>query len=104
MTEQVLLVLTILLPLAGAAGIVLIGDRPNLREAVTLITAFGLFGINIALISFVTDGGRPEVELVPFIPVDRQLEDAGRAIGNRLELRNAVKLQPLHDAETISQG
>ncbi|MCH8188526.1 MAG: monovalent cation/H+ antiporter subunit D family protein, partial [Proteobacteria bacterium] len=68
MTEQVLLVLTILFPLAGAAAIVLIGDRPNLRESVTLITAVGLFAINIALISFITDGGCPEVELVPFIP------------------------------------
>ncbi len=68
MTEQVLLILTVLAPLVGAAGIVLIGDRPNLRESVTLITAGGLFAINIALISFVTDGGRPEVELVSFLP------------------------------------
>ncbi|MCH8111082.1 MAG: monovalent cation/H+ antiporter subunit D family protein [Proteobacteria bacterium] len=84
MTEQVLLVLTILLPLAGAAGIVLIGDRPNLRESVTLITAVGLFGVNIALISFVTGGGRPEVELVPFIagaPIKLMAEPLGLLFG-----------------------
>ena len=41
MTEQVLLLLTILVPLGGAAGIVLMGSRPNLREAVTLIKGTG---------------------------------------------------------------
>ena len=37
MTGQWLMILAIALPLAGAAGIVLCGRWPNLRESVTLV-------------------------------------------------------------------
>ena len=51
MTDQALLLSALLLPLAGAAGIMLCDRWPNLREAVTLVTAgaLGLIVINIYL-------------------------------------------------------
>jgi multicomponent Na+:H+ antiporter subunit D len=50
-TDQALLLSALLLPLAGAAGIMLCGRWPNLREAVTLVTAgaLGLIVVNIYL-------------------------------------------------------
>ena len=39
MSDQHLLLLSVLTPFAGAIGIVLFRHRPNLREAVTLLTA-----------------------------------------------------------------
>ena len=51
MTDQALLLSALLLPLAGAAGIMFCGRWPNLREAVTLLTAgaLGLIVINLYL-------------------------------------------------------
>ena len=43
MTSEFQLLLPILLPLVGAAGIVIVGRHyPNLRETVTLVTATSL--------------------------------------------------------------
>jgi multicomponent Na+:H+ antiporter subunit D len=49
MNDQVLILLAMLLPLAGAVGITLCGRWPNLRETVTLVTAaaLGLVVVNI---------------------------------------------------------
>ncbi len=68
MTAEILLVLTIAIPLAGAGLIPAFHDRPNLREAVSLVIAGLLFGVNVALIPEVTSGGRPVIEVLPFLP------------------------------------
>jgi multicomponent Na+:H+ antiporter subunit D len=51
MSDQALLLAALLLPFAGALGIVLCGRWPNLREAVTLVTAgaLSLLVINLYL-------------------------------------------------------
>lgn len=56
------------LPVLGAALIGLTGSTPNLREAVTLITATLLFGLVLIVLSSVIDGGRPEVTLIEMFP------------------------------------
>ncbi len=68
MTSQILLALTILIPLGGAALIPLFRNNPNVREGVSLATAAILFLANLALIPTVTDGGRPVIEILPFLP------------------------------------
>ena len=49
MTPETLMVLTLAVPLAGAAVISQLGPWPNLREAATLLTAAVLFAVNLAL-------------------------------------------------------
>jgi len=61
-----LLLLAIAIPLAGALGIALAGSRPNLREAVTLLTAALLFAAVLALLPAV--GARPEANLYEVAP------------------------------------
>jgi multicomponent Na+:H+ antiporter subunit D len=58
--------LAVFVPLAGALLIVLTGSRPNLREAVTLVTALALFG----LVLRIGLGGGPlvEVTLIEMLP------------------------------------
>ena len=41
-TPELALALALILPLIGGAGVLLLGAKPNLREAVTLITAIAL--------------------------------------------------------------
>ncbi len=68
MTPETLMVLTLAVPLAGAAVISLLDRSPNVREAATLLTAVVLFGLNIALAADVLAGARPEFILAGFIP------------------------------------
>ena len=61
----------ILLPLLGAIGIQLTGSKPNLREAVTIITSLLTFAVVITLFPVVTGlgpGNRPELELLTVLP------------------------------------
>ena len=46
----------------------LAGSRPNVREAVTLITAGILFLLVLSVAPTVLDGGRPSVTLYEFLP------------------------------------
>ncbi|NQV79276.1 MAG: monovalent cation/H+ antiporter subunit D family protein [Alphaproteobacteria bacterium] len=68
MTAETLMVLTLAVPLAGAAVISLLDRSPNVREAATLLTAVVLFVLNIALAADVLAGARPEFILAGFIP------------------------------------
>ncbi|MBK0398085.1 monovalent cation/H+ antiporter subunit D family protein [Limibaculum sp. M0105] len=80
MTSTLLMDIALLLPFAGAIGIWLAGRWPNLREAVTLATAGGLFIVVITLLMRVLDGERPEIhpiQLFPGVSIDFVLEPLG---------------------------
>ena len=68
MTSAATILTSIFLPLAGAVLIVLVGNRPNLRETVTLVTAGLLFANVLALIPEVAAGGRPATEPFQVLP------------------------------------
>jgi multicomponent Na+:H+ antiporter subunit D len=63
-----LLVLAIVVPLIGTALIVAAGRRPNLREAVTLVTAAVLIVLVGLVVAEVAAGARPEIRLVGLVP------------------------------------
>lgn len=81
MSNELIIVLAVLMPLAGAAGIALIGQRHrNMRESVTLLAAIGLAGLVWSLLPDVIAGERPFVRLVEFLPglaMDFQVEPLG---------------------------
>ena len=84
MNPATLLLLTILIPLAGAGLIALAHARPNLREAVTLVTAGLLFLTVAALAPGVSGGARPEVtliEMLPGLPIRLEIEPLGMMFG-----------------------
>ena len=60
MNDTDLIWLTLAIPTAGAALIAATGRSPNLREAVTLVTAVALFVNVMVLLASVLDGNRPE--------------------------------------------
>jgi multicomponent Na+:H+ antiporter subunit D len=62
------MLLALLVPIAGALLICVTGSRPNLREAVTLITALALFALVLSVLPDVIAGGRPEVTVVQMFP------------------------------------
>ena len=64
----VLMQLALVVPLIGAAFILLFHRWPNLREAATLVTAFSLLACVAGLLPSLLGGGRPEVELLNFLP------------------------------------
>ena len=68
MSEHLLLPAILLTPLAGAAGILLLRKRPNVREAASLATAAVLFVLVIALLPAVLRGGRPQLVAFEFVP------------------------------------
>ena len=68
MSAPDLILLALAVPLVGAVLIMLSGDRPNLREFITLTTAVLLFAIVASLVSGVFHGGRPEVSLIEILP------------------------------------
>ncbi|HPF28319.1 MAG TPA: proton-conducting transporter membrane subunit [Steroidobacteraceae bacterium] len=82
---QVHLLCTLLLPLLGALGMALLGQRrANAREAVTLVTAVGLAGLVWTLLPSVLHGGRPALpiaELLPGLAVEFRLEPIGMLFG-----------------------
>ena len=72
--------LAVLLPLLAAVPIGLTGARPNLREAVTLVTALVVFVLVAGLLPGVLAGDRPELvmlELLPGLPLKFTLEPLG---------------------------
>ncbi|HSR71014.1 MAG TPA: monovalent cation/H+ antiporter subunit D family protein, partial [Kiloniellales bacterium] len=84
MSAPTAILLSVLVPLLGALGIALTGQRPNLRESVTLVTAALLFLIVVSLVPEVTAGGRPELtlfEMIPGLPIHFQVEPLGMLFG-----------------------
>ena len=63
-----LVVLAIVIPFVGALFIPLFRNEPNLREAVTLVTAVALFLAVLALLPIVLAGGRPQAFVLAIAP------------------------------------
>ena len=68
MSSALAICLSLVVPLAGALLLVLAGRYPNLREAVTLLTAALLFVIVASLYPAVAAGEHPELELFELLP------------------------------------
>jgi len=69
MSADLLVVLAIALPLMGAVGIAITGrHRPNIREAVTLVTAVSLAVLVWNLYLEFMAGARPAVQLAQMLP------------------------------------
>ncbi len=62
------MLLALLVPMAGALLIWVTGSRPNLREAVTLVTALTLFALVLSVLPYVIAGERPQVTVVEMFP------------------------------------
>jgi len=60
--------IAILVPLVGALLIVLTGKRPNLREAVTLVTAVALFAVVLRIMYSLTREEIIEITLIEMLP------------------------------------
>ena len=72
--------LSLAIPLAGAVLIALAHRRPNLREAVTLVTSGLMFLTVASLVPEVMAGGRPEatlIEMLPGLPLRFEVEPLG---------------------------
>lgn len=65
---DILLISAILVPFLGALIIPLFHRRPNLREAVTIITALALGASVIGLLSPTLAGLRPQVQIIEVLP------------------------------------
>ena len=97
MSPESTIVLALLLPLAGAVGIVLAGRiNANLRETVTLVTAGGLALTVWSLLPLVLSGGRPGVtitQLMPGVEIAFRVEPLGMlfaALASGLWIINSV--------------
>jgi len=66
LTAELSLALLLLIPLAASGLIAVLGRRPNLREAVTLLAAFALLANVVFLITLVAAGERPELYIGSF--------------------------------------
>ena len=66
--DQTLLLLAVFLPFIGAIGIALCRNLPNLREAVTLITATTVCGIVLTVHSRFTEGALLAVDIAEPLP------------------------------------
>ena len=84
MSGATAILLSMAIPLAGAALIALCGRWPNLREGVTLVTAALLFLTVLSLLPEVAAGGRPSaklIEMLPGIPLAFEVEPLGMLFG-----------------------
>ncbi|MDJ0942017.1 MAG: monovalent cation/H+ antiporter subunit D family protein [Kiloniellales bacterium] len=82
MTAETKILLALLVPSLGALLISLSGRRPNLREAVTLITAVLLFGDVLLLLPEIAAGSRPsltltQIQIFPSVPIRFEVEPLG---------------------------
>ena len=68
MASETLILLSIVLPLAASVLIVLADKKPNIREAVTLVTASAVAAMVIVLASRVLAGARPGFHVTTVIP------------------------------------
>ncbi len=97
MSAELLVVLALAVPLCGAIGIALVGRRyPNLREAVTLLTAISLLALVGWLWMQFMSGARPTVrltEILPNIALEFRVEPLGMlfaALASLLWVVNSV--------------
>ena len=80
MSPETRILLSLALPLVGAVGIVLFRSRPNLREAVTLVTSGLLLWVVAGLVPEVLAGARPSLllaDLLPGLPLRMEVEPLG---------------------------
>jgi multicomponent Na+:H+ antiporter subunit D len=68
MSHSTTIIASLLVPLIGMLGLVLVGRWPNIREAVTLVTATCLFLLVASLWEPVMAGLRPSVTLFEVLP------------------------------------
>ena len=68
MSTELVIVLTLLVPLLGAVGIAFSHQRPDQPEAVTLLAAVSLFLLVLSLYPEVAAGSRPGVVLFTVLP------------------------------------
>lgn len=84
MTPATTIVLTLLVPLAGAVLISAAHRAPNVRETVTLVTAGILFLLVLSLTPLVLAGGRPDLtlfEIMPGLALRFEVEPLGMLFG-----------------------
>lgn len=84
MTAEQALPLSLLVPLAGAALIPLVGRWPNLRETVTLVCAALMFWLVLNVAPAVFAGERPSftwIETLPGVPLYFEVEPLGMLFG-----------------------
>jgi multicomponent Na+:H+ antiporter subunit D len=80
MTNEVLLILALLIPFVGAIGISMSGRWPNLREAITLLSATAVMLVVFALFERFQSGERLAVQLIeplPGLPIYFEIEALG---------------------------
>ncbi len=68
MTEAVLILLSLLVPLAGALVIALTGRSPMLRDSLMVASAVLVFGCVVSLLPAVVAGERPQLVLTSLMP------------------------------------
>lgn len=68
MSLEQLILLTLGIPLLGGLLIVLLGNRPNLRDGAIVIVSLSLFVVVLQLLFPVLEGARPRVELLEMLP------------------------------------
>jgi len=66
--EENLIIIAIFAPIVCAGLIFIIGDRPNLREAVTIVTGLIIFSIIVRLYPLVLDAEILQVSLLEMLP------------------------------------
>lgn len=67
-TLEMSIILTLVLPLVGGLGILLLGRYPNIREGVTLTTALLLLLVVFSMVPALLAGERPELTLLEMMP------------------------------------
>lgn len=77
MTSAALIAAALAVPAVGAVGIACVGRWPNLRDALTLVTALALFACVVQLVPRVLAGTRPQLFVLEMLP--------GIALGFRVE-------------------
>jgi len=85
MSDQMLILLALLIPLLTAAGIFVARGAPNLREGVTMVGAVALFANVIALAMRVSSGAAPATEALA----------VSAGVGGLQPLAFAFELEPL---------
>ena len=96
LTSHTQIALALLLPLAGAVLIGLVGGWPNLREKVTLVSAVALMSSVWSLLPEVYAGGRPSLlvgEMMPGFTIAFEVEPLGMlfaALASLLWIINSV--------------
>ena len=97
MSSELQILLAILLPLLGAVGIAVSGQRfPNVRETLTLVTAAGLAVVVWTLLPELLAGERPSVimaEMLPGVAIEFRVEPLGMlfaALASLLWIVNSI--------------